>query len=353
MTEPLSDPAFTPRTLWEVGLILFFTLLALGGWYLLLRRLARGEASLRRGLLKAFWQQASPVALAVIGIVSASLLLDVAARRLLPELLPWIAPLRACALALAVLWGAFRYIDASERIHVEAGHDATSANAVAKLTKASVLLVVFLGVGQQFGLSLSGLLAFGGAGGLIIGLAGKDILSNFFGGLMIFLDRPFKVGDWISSPDRNIEGTVEHIGWRLTRIFTFQNRPLYVPNSVFSTIAVENPQRMSNRRITTTVGLRYEDSARVAPVVADIHAMLAAHPEIDQTQSLLVNFNAFGESSLNIMVYCYTRTTDWAKWLSVQQEVLLAMVDIVHRHGADFAFPSRTLFIETDAAPRA
>ena len=104
------------------------------------------------------------------------------------------------------------------------------------------------------------MLTFGGVGGLIVGLAAKDLLSNFFGGMMIYFDRPFKVGDWIRSPDRQIEGTVERIGWRMTIIRTFDKRPLYVPNSVFSSIVVENPSRMLNRRINETFGLRYQDA---------------------------------------------------------------------------------------------
>ena len=92
---------------------------------------------------------------------------------------------------------------------------------------------------------------------------------------MIYLDRPFDVGDWVRSPDKNIEGTVEDIGWRLTRIRTFDKRPLYVPNGTFSTISVENPSRMSNRRIKTNIGLRYDDANKVATIIADIESMLA------------------------------------------------------------------------------
>ena len=81
-------------------------------------------------------------------------------------------------------------------------------------------------------------------GGIAVGFAARDLLANFLGGLSIFMDRPFAVGDWIRSPDREIEGTVEDVGWRVTRIRTFDQRPLYVPNSVFSTVALENPSRL-------------------------------------------------------------------------------------------------------------
>ena len=110
--------------------------------------------------------------------------------------------------------------------------DPTTVKAVAKLLRASVIITALLIAMQLFGYSISGLLAFGGIGGIAVGFAAKDLLANFFGGLMIYLDRPFSVGDWVRSPDKEIEGTVEDVGWRLTRIRTFDKRPLYIPLSL-------------------------------------------------------------------------------------------------------------------------
>lgn len=148
---------------------------------------------------------------------------------------------------------------------------------------------------------------------------------------MLYFDRPFSIGDWIRSPDRNIEGTVAEIGWRITRINTFDHRPLYVPNSVFSSISVENPGRMTNRRIKTVIGLRYEDADKIGLIVDAIRNMLQAHSDIDQKQTLLVYFNEFADSSLNIMVYCFTKTTVWQEWLAVQQDVYLKIIAIVQK----------------------
>jgi len=125
--------------------------------------------------------------------------------------------------------------------------DRTTADAIAKLLRISVIITGLLVTLQTLGYSISGVLAFGGIGGIAVGFAAKDLLANFFGGLMIYLDRPFNVGDWVRSPDREIEGTIENIGWRLTRIRTFDKRALYVPNSIFANIAVENPSRMTHR----------------------------------------------------------------------------------------------------------
>ncbi|TCV12406.1 mechanosensitive ion channel-like protein [Vibrio crassostreae] len=181
---------------------------------------------------------------------------------------------------------------------------------------------------------------------MIVGLAAKDLLSNFFGGMMIYFDRPFKVGDWIRSPDRQIEGTVERIGWRMTIIRTFDKRPLYVPNSVFSNIVVENPSRMLNRRINETFGLRYQDASKLAAIVDDVKAMLETHPDIDAKQTLMVNFDKFGPSTLNFFIYTFTKTVNWVRYHEVKQDVLLQVLAIIHKHNADIAFPTQTLKID-------
>ncbi|EQB7864940.1 mechanosensitive ion channel family protein [Citrobacter amalonaticus] len=252
-------------------------------------------------------------------------------------------------IALILTIKLFLVINQFEKSQIKKGRDVTSARILSRIIKITLIVVIILLYGEHFGMSLSGLLTFGGIGGIAVGMAGKDILSNFFSGIMLYFDRPFSIGDWVRSPDRNIEGTVAEIGWRMTKITTFDHRPLYVPNSVFSSISVENPGRMSNRRINTVVGLRYEDASKVGAIVNAIRQMLQTHADIDQQQTILVYFNGFGDSSLNIMVYCFTRTTVWEEWLAVQQQVYLNIIDIVQSHGADFAFPSQTLYLNNSS----
>ncbi|MCA2428940.1 mechanosensitive ion channel family protein, partial [Vibrio chemaguriensis] len=224
--------------------------------------------------------------------------------------------------------------------------DETTVQAIAKVGRLFIITIGVLTIMQAFGLSLSGLLTFGGVGGLIVGLAAKDLLSNFFGGLMIYFDRPFKVGDWIRSPDRQIEGTVERIGWRMTSIRTFDKRPLYVPNSVFSNIVVENPSRMLNRRIYEVVGLRYDDADKVPEIITAVREMLKNHKDIDTRQTLIVNFDTFGPSSLNFFIYTFTKTVNWVRYHEVKQDVLLKVVGIIKEHNADIAFPTQTLKLD-------
>lgn len=221
--------------------------------------------------------------------------------------------------------------------------DPTTIHALAKLLRLSAVISAVLIAMPTLGIEITALLAFGGVGGIAVGFAAKDLLANFFGGLMIYLDRPFALGDWIRSPDREIEGTVETIGWRLTVVRTFDKRPLYIPNSVFNTLSLENPSRMSNRRIKETIGIRYKDSAKMEAIVKDVKAMLQSHEEIDTDQTLIVNFLSYGASSLDFFIYTFTKTTNWIRFHEIKQDVLLKIVEIVHSHGADFAFPTTTL----------
>ena len=162
---------------------------------------------------------------------------------------------------------------------------------------------------------------------------------------MIYLDRPFNVGDWVRSPDRSIEGVVENIGWRRTLIRKFDTRPLYVPNSTFTNIAVENPSRMQHRQINEVIGIRYSDAAVMASIVTCVEAMLKKHAGIKGDGFMLVNFNAYAQSSLDFFIYCYTKTTDWAEYHKVKQDVLLEILDIIREHDAQIALPTSTIHL--------
>lgn len=266
-------------------------------------------------------------------------------------------PVRDVGVILSLGWFLIRLIGnmqeaiIARQAELPQGADRHTVEAIAKLLRISVLITAGLVILQTLGFSISGVLAFGGIGGIAVGFAAKDLLANFFGGLTIYLDRPFQAGDWIRSPDKQIEGTVEEIGWRLTRIRTFDKRPLYVPNSLFTTIAIENPSRMTHRRINETIGLRYDDIACMGPIVEDVKAMLRAHPEIDDSQTLIVNFNQFGPSSLDFFIYTFTHTTQWVCFHEIKQDVLLKVAEIIQRHGAQIAFPTQTLHLVGEAPP--
>ncbi len=282
-----------------------------------------------------------------IWILGISWAAQIAGRNAESEIFDYVNPVRDVAVIWLLVWFAIRFVRAIENQvstdHAKYALDKTTVIAVGKLLRASIIITGVLMILQGLGFSVSGVLAFGGIGGIAIGFAARDLLANFFGALMIFLDRPFSVGDWIRSPDRDIEGTVEEIGWRQTRIRTFDQRPLYVPNSVFTSLSVENPSRMRNRRIYETIGLRYADIGVMEAVVKDVEAMLRSHPEIDQSRTLIVNFVEFGASSIDFFVYTFTKTTVWVDFHAIKQDVLLKIAAIIADHGAEIAFPTRTV----------
>jgi MscS family membrane protein len=259
--------------------------------------------------------------------------------------------LRKVGIILTLLWFAVRFTKLYETRYIESRTsrgeevDVTLVHGVGKLLRAAVFVTTGLIILQTMGINVAGLLAFGGVGGIAVGLAARDVLANVFGGLTIYMDRPFAVGDWIRSPDREIEGTVEEIGWRRTAIRTFDKRLLYVPNAVFTNISVENPSRMSHRRIKETIGVRYDDMAKVPAILEDVRKYLNESPDIDQSQTLMVNLNEFGDSSVNFFIYTFTRTTVWTEFHEAKERVMLAISGIVERHGAEIAFPTTTVHV--------
>jgi MscS family membrane protein len=268
-----------------------------------------------------------------------------------------LARLNQIGLILLIAWALLRFAKRAERNvtspdHLQKPMDLSTALALGKLLQASIVLTAFLVILQTLGYSISGVLAFGGIGGIAIGFAARDMLANFFGAFMIYMDKPFSIGDWVRSPDREIEGTVEDIGWRRTVIRTFDKRPLYVPNSAFTTMAVENPSRMNNRRIYETIGIRYDDVAVMNPIVTNVKQMLKDHEEIDQEQTMIVNFNKFGPSSLDFFIYTFTKTTNWIHFHEVKQDVLLKIAKIIADAGAEIAFPTQTLHLADGELPQ-
>ncbi len=265
-----------------------------------------------------------------------------------------IEPVRDLGVIFVLIYFVLLLISGTEQILIdiqtkngEHDFDRHTVQAIGKLVRISVFITGALIILQKLGYSISGILAFGGVGGIAIGFAAKDLLANFFGGLMIYLDRPFKVGDWIRSDDKSIEGTVENIGWRLTRIRTFDKRPLYVPNSIFNNISVENPSRMTNRRIKETLGIRYDDVNKMSTIVSQVKSMLKNHSAIDTRQTLIVNFNKFAPSSVDFFIYTFTKTTDWVLFHEIKQDVLLKVIEIIEKNGAEFAYPTSTLHVQT------
>ncbi len=289
----------------------------------------------------------APVIFAVV-CFGALQILETAASKI-PGIVFQAEKIQTLALITAVFWSLLRLATAAEKnfdrpLKInEATIDRGAVQAAFRVSRYAIIIIAALTAMDSLGFSISGLLAFGGIGGAVVAFAAQKTLSNFFSGMIIFTERPFTVGDWIRCPGTDVEGVVENIGWRTTQLRTFDHRPLYVPNALFSDNVIENPQRMTNRRIYETMGLRYEDIGKMAAILADIRAMLHTHSGIDQSQIQIVNFDNYGESSLNFFIYAMTRTTKWREFHGIKEDILLQTAAAVEKHGAEFAFPTRTV----------
>jgi len=356
LINKLWDTSFTEVWIRQVILVALGTVLANVVSHFLLRHAERIA-----NLIKSPWNGAliqaakSPLHTAIwlIGITFAA---SIVSNEFDFAIINYVHKAREVGVTICLTWYFIRLINNVTNYSVakrkEKGEevDQTTHDALSKLARLTVVIISILVVIQDIGFSVSGVLTAGGIGGIAIGFAAKDLLANFFGGLTIYLDRPFSVGDWIRSPDKEIEGTVEYISWRHTRIRGFNKNPIYVPNALFTNIVVENPTRMTHRRIKETIGIRYEDIGVMGAIVADVKAMLQNNEEIDATQTLIVNFNTFSPSSLDFFIYTFTKTKNWIHFHEVKQDVLLKVAGIIDRHGAQIAFPTRTVHME-EATP--
>lgn len=245
-----------------------------------------------------------------------------------------------------ITWGIIRMISAIEAYTIERNNnvDNDSVRLITRVLRMLIIIVIALGIAQYLGFSISSLLTFGGVGGIVIGFAAKDMLSNIFGGLMIQMDKPFSTGDWIRSTE--FEGVVEKIGWRMTRIRTFSKNPVYIPNSIFASIPIETPSRMTNRRLKEVIGIRYDDIEQLPAIVSEVETLLKNHKDIDQSQPLRVYFDHFNASSLDFVIYAFTTSTSKSAYQKVKAKILLNIAEIITKHKAEIAFPTQTLHLQ-------
>lgn len=254
-------------------------------------------------------------------------------------LIKHIMTLRELGIIFSATWFLLRWINRIKtRFAVDKRVDKAQVDTTSRIATVAVFVVSVLISLDTVGVNIQTVLAFGGIGGIAIGFAGREIISNFFGGFMIYITRPFSVGEWIRSiEERELNGTVEDIGWYLTRVRTWDKRPLYIPNSRFSTLIVENGSRMDNRRILHTLRLRHEDMPVVLNIVAEIENMLMSHPELDPRQHRLAYLDSFDEFSVKIWISCYTKSVFLYDFRRVQQDVLVKCHELVRAAGAKLA----------------
>jgi len=238
----------------------------------------------------------------------------------------------------------------SKAVDPEHWMDISIAPVITLALKILIIIFSFIVIVQNLGYSVSGLVASLGIGGVAVAFALKETLGNFFGSLMIIVDKPFKVGDWIKGTD--FEGTVEAIGLRSTQIRTFGMTIENIPNNLLANVRVENMDRRKDegldvRRIMMTIGVTYKTTAKQMEQAVDaIREILKNDPGVDQKMITLVSFTDFGASSLDIFLYFFSNSAKWAYYLNVRQQVNLQIMKKLEELGLSFAFPSRSVYIE-------
>ncbi len=340
----------------QVFLVVLVTLIVGGFVRGIISNLSGRSRSTENVLDDAFFDSLVSPARGVVWILGLSIAVHIVAIHSDSVVFQSVSAIRNVGIVLMLTWFLQRFIRSyvalfiDSKLSAEEPVDTTLVHGLGKLLRGAVAITATLIVLQNLGVNIGGLLAFGGVGGIAIGLAAQDVFKNMFGGFTIYFDRPFSVGDWIRSPDRDIEGKVEHIGWRVTAIRTFNKRLLYVPNSVFTTIALENPSRMSHRRIYENIGVRYSDIGSLPKILDEVKAYLRQNTDIDQNQTLMVSLNEFADSSVNFFVYALTHTTNWSEYHQVKEKVLFEINEIIERNNSEIAFPTRTLHINNEVA---
>lgn len=219
---------------------------------------------------------------------------------------------------------------------------------ISKAIRAIIVAISLTIILEIFEYSISGFVAGLGLGGLAFALAAQDALSNLFGGFVILTERPFTIGDWILTP--SVEGTVIDITFRSTKIRTFAQAEVTVPNSTLANEPITNWSRMGKRRVYTKLRLSYDTPIeKLKTVVRKINDLLRNHPDIHQ-ETLFVTFNEYAEDGSEIMLYYFTITTVWGEYLAVKEEINFKIMQILEDEGVSIAIPSRRLYThqETD-----
>jgi len=234
----------------------------------------------------------------------------------------------------------FRYSDSN--IHLSRELSAF----VVRIIKVVIFAIGLSAILYTWGINVTALIASLGLGGLAFALAAKDAASNLFGSIALLMDKSIKVGEWVKIG--SVEGVVEDVGMRTTKIRSFQKSLITVPNQVVANSPIENFSRRGIRRIKMRIGLTYDtNSKQIENIIQDIRGMLKAHPGISQKDTMLVNFDTFGDSALSIFIYTFTHTAVWARYLDTLEDINIKIMHIVEKNGSSFAFPSQSIYVET------
>lgn len=217
---------------------------------------------------------------------------------------------------------------------------------ISKALRVIIVAISFSIVAQEFGYDVNGFVAGLGLGGVAIAFAAKDVLGNLFGGFVIITEKPFTIGDWIMTP--SVEGTVEDISFRSTRIRTFAQALVTVPNATLANESITNWSKMGKRQISFRLRVTHDTTKdQMANVIGQIEYLLKNHPDI-HPDTIFVTFDDYKENGLDIFLYFFTKTTIWGEFLKIKEEINFEIMDILENERVYVAMPSRKLYLEPE-----
>lgn len=258
---------------------------------------------------------------------------------------------------LSIVWATYRLVDVfAERMAEKAAKtDSKLDDQLVPLLRKALKIFTVIGGGlfilQNLNVNVGSLLAGLGIGGVAVALAAKDTIANFFGSVMIFVDRPFQIGDWVAIS--GVEGIVEEVGFRSTRIRTFYNSQVTVPNAKFTEANIDNFGRREYRRTYTTLNLTYDTTTeQMQAFVEGIRAIIRAN-QYTRKDYYEIHMSGFGAHSLDVMVYFFFKVSSWSEELRERHNVFLEIMRLAEKLGVSFAFPTQTLYVDKVASPGA
>ena len=255
-------------------------------------------------------------------------------------------------ITFTIFWALFRLVDPLSQFlrNLEKIFTQAMVQWLVKAIKAAFIFIGSATVLQIWGIEVGPILAGLGLFGVAVALGAQDLFKNLIAGILIIAEKRFNTGDWIKV-EGTVEGTVETIGFRSTVVRRFDRAPVFVPNTKLSDSAVTNFSSMSHRRIYWKIGVEYRTSVDQLRKIRDgIESYVMKNDAFAKPPEtlLFVRIDSFSDSSIDIMLYCFTKTTNWGDWLKIKESLAYAIKEIVENAGSAFAFPSQSLYIETD-----
>jgi MscS family membrane protein len=262
-----------------------------------------------------------------------------------PELMLIVDNASRVSIIILLLWSGHRFINLFEQTMHEHPHtwqlamDKTSALAISRLLRFLLYLSGTLIILPTIGIPISGILALGGVGGIAVGFAAKEMLSNFLGGMMLYLERPFSVGDSVELPEKNVVGKVAHIGWRTTKIILHDCRVVYIPNSSFTSTTVINESRRSHFRIYETIELKYSDLSLLPQILEELKQVLKNHPAVEQNDIIHVGLTHLDNNAMHCLLWCFIKTRYKIEYFAVLEEILSKIYHVLLKNHTTLAHP--------------